>query len=82
MCATLSSHMPQVNPIVSLERLVRDAGSQRAAAAALDIGASYLSDLLRGRRECSALILKKLHLRRVVVREHRRGFGVTRLVTR
>lgn len=64
-----SVHMP-VNPITRLERLVRDLGSQQAAAAALGIGASYFSDLLRGRRECSKPILKKLNLRRVVVRVH------------
>ncbi|MDA1095365.1 MAG: helix-turn-helix transcriptional regulator [Acidobacteria bacterium] len=57
-----------IDPITHLRRLVRDLGSQQAAAAALGIGPSYLSDLLRGRRECSVAILKKLHLRRVVVR--------------
>ena len=56
-----------VNPITRLEQLVRRHGSQRAAAATLDVGPSYFSDLLRGRRDCSDAILKKLRLKRVVI---------------
>jgi|TARA_R100001086_G_scaffold170569_2_gene93153 plasmid maintenance system antidote protein VapI len=56
-----------VNPITRLEQLVCRLGSQRAAAAALHVGPSYLSDLLRGRRDCSDAILKKLRLKRVVI---------------
>lgn len=66
MYATLSA-MPVISPIARLERLVRDLGSQRAAAQSLGIGASYFNDLLRGRRDCSLEVLRKLGLRRVVV---------------
>ena len=59
--------MPVISPIARLERLVRDLGSQRAAAQSLGIGASYFGDLLRGRRDCSLVVLRKLGLRRVVV---------------
>ena len=63
----LCSTMPVISPILRLERLVRDLGSQRAAAQSLGIGPSYFGDLLRGRRDCSLTVLRKLGLRRVVV---------------
>jgi plasmid maintenance system antidote protein VapI len=56
-----------VNPIIRLEQLVHRHGSQRAAATALGVGPSYFCDLLRGRRNCSDAILKKLRLKRVVI---------------
>jgi len=56
-----------VNPIRVLERFVANYTSQREAATVLNIGESYLSDLLRGRRDCSRQILSKLRLRRVIV---------------
>ncbi len=56
------------NPQLQMERLVSELGSQAAAAAALGIGPSYFSDLLRGRRNVSDSMLRKLGLRRIVVR--------------
>ena len=60
------------NPQRQMERLVSDLGSQAAAAAALGIGPSYFGDLLRGRRNVSDAVLRKLGLRRIVVRQPRR----------
>ena len=60
------------NPQRQMERLVSQLGSQVAAAAALGIGPSYFCDLLRGRRNVSDAVLRKLGLRRIVVRQPRR----------
>ena len=59
------------NPQHQLERLVDELGSQAAAAQALGIGPSYFCDLLRGRRNVSDAILRKIGLRRIVVRERK-----------
>ena len=60
------------NPQRQMERLVSQLGSQAAAAAARGIGPSYFGDLLRGRRNVSDAVLRKLGLRRIVVRQPRR----------
>jgi len=56
------------NPVDALRAFVRQAGSQRTAAAELGVSQAYISDMLRGNRNISDAILNKLGLRRVVVR--------------
>ncbi len=58
-----------VQPITVLRVFVANYPTQIAAAAALGIKPSYLTDLLYGRRLFSANILKKLGLKRMIVRE-------------
>jgi plasmid maintenance system antidote protein VapI len=59
--------MKEINPLERLEAFVAEHATQRAAAKALRISAPYLTDLLKGRREFSAPILKRLGLRWIVV---------------
>jgi predicted transcriptional regulator len=49
-------------PIEELKRLVREAGSQRAACALLGVSQAYVSDLLHGRRTFSDAVLLKMGL--------------------
>ncbi len=52
-----------------LQTIVQIAGSQRAAALQLRCSQSYLNDLIKGRRECSAAMLAKLGLRRTIIEQ-------------
>ncbi len=61
------SRMATVNPVKALGQYVERFPSQKDAAKALGISPAYLHDLLYARRECSAMILGKLGLARVVV---------------
>lgn len=56
-----------VDAVARLRAVITEAGSQRNAAAKLNIAESYLSDLLRGRRSFSDAMLEKLGLRRTVI---------------
>lgn len=56
-----------VDALTRLQALVREAGSQKAAAAALGCSAVHVGDLLAGRRTFSDRMLAKLRLRRIVV---------------
>ncbi len=58
--------MKEIDPRARLQVFVAKHETQVAAAAALEISAAYLSDILRGRRDFSDQILEKLGLRRVV----------------
>ena len=59
--------MATVNPVKALGQYVDRFPSQKDAAKALGISPAYLNDLLFARRECSAMILGKLGLARIVV---------------
>ncbi len=50
-----------------LAAVIRQAGSQRAAARSLGVSAAYLNDVLRGRRAVSARLARALGLERVTV---------------
>lgn len=65
--------MTIIDPLTRLRRVVRRQGSQRQAAQSLDVGQSYISDLLRGRRTPSVAVLAKLGLRRVIVQAPQAG---------
>lgn len=54
--------------LVSLKRHVAQFDTQKEAAASLHISASYLSDLLKGKRGPSDRVLRLLGLRRLVAR--------------
>ncbi len=56
------------DPRKTLEQVVKEAGTQRAAADKLDISQQYLCDLLSGRRPFSEKMLAKLGLESVIVR--------------
>lgn len=58
-----------------LAKEVKRAGSQKQLAAELGISTQYLNDLLRGRRDFSDKVLKKLGLERRVVRRNGRSNG-------
>jgi hypothetical protein len=55
-------------PLVALKRLVRECGTQAAAADKLEITQQYLCDLLRGRRGFSDAVANKLGYERVWVK--------------
>lgn len=59
--------MKERNPHDALMALVKQHGTQHAAAKALGVGDVYVSDLLNGRRKFSDEMLAKLGLRRIVV---------------
>lgn len=56
------------DPLAELKRIVATHETQAAAADALEISESYLSDLLAARRDFSDKMLEKLGLRRAIVR--------------
>lgn len=56
------------DPQAELKQFVSKHSTQQAAAQALGIAPSHLTDLLRGRRTFSEAMLAKLGLRRAVVR--------------
>ncbi len=58
--------MRAVNPLGRLQALVKQYPTQWAAAEALGIKPSYLSDLLHGRRDISDKMLDRLGLQRVI----------------
>ena len=62
-----ASGMKIINPQTRLQQVVKRHKTQRATAVALDLGESYVSDLLSGRRAPSEAVLAKLNLRRVIV---------------
>jgi hypothetical protein len=53
-------------PYTVLRKLVKECGSQKAAARKLRISAQYLNDVLQGRREMSEALASKLGFKRVV----------------
>jgi len=55
-------------PLSALKRLVKETGTQAAAAKQLDITQQYLCDLLRGRRGFSDAVASKLGYQRVWVK--------------
>ncbi len=55
------------DPLDVLEAFVARYKTKKDAAFALNIGQSYLGDLLEGRRDFSDQMLEKLGLKRVVV---------------
>lgn len=59
--------MKPVDPIAVLRQFVSTHPSQLAAAAALGISPTYLSDMLNKRRDVSARVLAKLGLKTVVI---------------
>lgn len=56
------------SPEATLKAFVARYPTQRAAAEALGINPSYLTDLLYGRRQFSARILERLGLQRIVTK--------------
>jgi hypothetical protein len=62
-----ASGMKIINPQVRLQQVIKRHKTQRATAVALDLGESYVSDLLSGRRAPSEAVLAKLKLRRIIV---------------
>ena len=56
-----------------LAAVIRQAGSQRAAARSLGVSAAYLNDVLRGRRAVSARLARALGLERVTVYRVKEG---------
>ena len=57
----------EIEPLTTLKAFVARYPTQSAAAGALGIRPSYLSDLLLNRRTFSPMILNRLGLRRAVV---------------
>ena len=55
------------DPRAALLEFIASQGTQKSAAAALGVSATYLVDLKRGRRGFSDVMLEKLGLRRVVI---------------
>jgi len=64
--------MAKINPLAALEAFVGKYDTQRAAAAALDISAPFLTMVLKGKRPIPAKILRKLGLQRDTVVTYRR----------
>ena len=60
--------MKPIDPLAALRAFVKQHGTQRQAAVALEISTAYLSDILNGRRDFSDEILAKLGLKRSVVK--------------
>ena len=56
-----------VDAVARLQRLVREVGSQKAAAQQLGCSNPMVTDLLMGRRKFSDAMLEKLGLRRTVI---------------
>lgn len=54
-------------PLDVLREAVRVTGSQKAAASHLKVSPQYLSDVLRGRREISRELARKLGYQRIVI---------------
>ena len=53
-------------PYEALRTLVRELGSQKAAAKRLGFTASFINDVLQGRREMTEALAAKLGFKRVV----------------
>lgn len=53
--------------LAELNRRVEKSGSQTAVADELEVSPAYLNDILRGRRDLSVNVLKKLGHKRIVV---------------
>lgn len=60
--------MRQADPLEALKSFVETHPTQKAAATALGINESYLSDLLKARRKFSERMLEALGLKQVVVK--------------
>ncbi len=60
--------MKPVDPVETLRAFVATHPTQRQAAAALGISATYLGDILNERRDVSDTVLAKLGLKRIVVK--------------
>lgn len=56
-----------IDAVARLRAVVKEAGSQTAAAQRLKIAPAYISDLLYRRRRMSDAMLEKLGLRRTVI---------------
>ena len=56
------------DPRAALLEFIASKGTQKNAAAALGVSATYLVDLKRGRRGFSDVMLRKLGLERIVLR--------------
>jgi hypothetical protein len=59
-----------IDPHAVLQAFCAQFATQAQAASALGISASYLTDLLKKRREFSDAVLGKLGLTTIVVKEH------------
>ena len=63
--------MAQADPLAALIAFVKLHGTQKDAAHALGIGASYLSDLLNGNRKLPEWLLDKLGYETVIVKQRK-----------
>ena len=52
--------------LIRLDRMIQQAGGQRALARRLGLSPSYLNDVMRGKREPAGKLLSALGLQRVV----------------
>ena len=52
--------------LMRLDRMIQQAGGQRALARRLGLSPSYLNDVMRGKREPAGKLLSALGLQRVV----------------
>ncbi len=67
----MAKHPAHVDPLERLREYVTRHGTQRAAAAALHVSDSYLSDLLNRRRPFSAIVLERLGLQWTITERRR-----------
>lgn len=59
----------EVDPLETLQDLVKKMGNQQAVARSLNITPQYFSDILRGQRDLSPQIAKKIGLKRIWVKD-------------
>jgi len=59
--------MKLINPIARLETMEAEVGTRQALAAKLGLSASYLSDVMNGRRDVNQKLLKRIGLKSVVI---------------
>lgn len=53
--------------LIGLRKYIREHGSQKAAARTLGVSPSFLSDVLKGKREPAGMMLTRLGYHRVVM---------------